>query len=95
MGDGTNPRLRRPTQEMAALPYQVEALQDHAREQRSFNAQLLNGLAQINLTLLSLDARLKVHDENRVDYRRVIIGIAIGVGIAVFAAVGTMIHNRL
>ncbi len=82
---GTNPRIRRPTAEMATIPLRLEHVEEHVKEQRRLNEGLTEGLWALRMTLEKglndLSSRMKTHDESRDLWRKVLISVLGGVAL--------------
>lgn len=80
----------RQTSGFSSVPFRLEQVEDHVREQRELNAKLNEGLWALRATmekgLGALSDRIKQHDESRDMWRKIVIAVlsALALGLVGF-----------
>lgn len=76
----------RPTSELSTVPYRLDLLDEHVRQQRELNGKLVEGLHALKMTLdhgiATLTMRMEAHDKSKDRWRNWVMTIASGLALA-------------
>ncbi len=76
----------RPTSEMSTVPYRLDLIDDHVKQQRELNGKLVEGLHALKMSLdhgiAVLSMRMEAHDKAKDRWRNWAMGIAASIAVA-------------